>query len=134
MGEKMSRKPYLREVPTFRWFFRHPRYLRYMGREVTCIFIGGYTLLMLVGLMRLSQGQPAYEAFLHSLRSPASIVLHVLALAFALYNTVTWFNVTPKALPVQIGEEFLPGSMITGAHYLGWAVLSFAVLFMAGVF
>ena len=133
MGEEMSRKPYVREVPKFRWFFRHPRYLRYMAREVTCIFIGGYSLLMLVGLMRLSQGQAAYEAFLHALKGPASIVLHVLALAFALYNTVTWFNVTPKALPVQIGEEFLPGAVITGAHYVVWAVLSGAVLFLAGV-
>jgi fumarate reductase subunit C len=121
-------------MPKFRWFFRHPRYLRYMAREVTCIFIGAYTLLLLVGLMRLSEGQAAYEAFLLALRSPASIAFHVLALAFSVYNTVTWFNVTPKALPVQIGEEFLPGGVITGVHYLAWGVLSLAVLLMAGVF
>jgi fumarate reductase subunit C len=58
----------------------------------------------------------------------------VFALVFALYNTVTWFNVTPKALPVQIGEEFLPGGVITGAHYVGWAVLSLVVVFLAEVF
>jgi fumarate reductase subunit C len=130
----MSRKPYVREMPKFRWFFRHPRYLRYMAREVTCIFIGAYALLLVVGLMRLSEGQAAYEAFLLALRSPASIAFQVLALAFSVYNTVTWFNVTPKALPLQIGDEFLPGGVITGAHYLGWGVLSLAVLFMAGVF
>jgi fumarate reductase subunit C len=134
MGEEVRRKPYVREVPKFRWFFRHPRYLRYMAREVTCIFIGAYSLLLVVGLMRLSQGQAAYEAFLLALRNPASMVFHVLALAFSVYHTVTWFNVTPKALPVQIGEEFLPGGVITGAHYLGWGVLSLAVLLMAGVF
>ncbi|MBI3371836.1 MAG: fumarate reductase subunit C [Betaproteobacteria bacterium] len=134
MGEKMSRKPYVREVPKYSWFFRRPRYMRYMAREVTCIFIGAYTLLLLVGVMRLSQGQAEYEAFLAALRSPVSVVFHLLALGFSVYNTATWFNVTPKALPVQIGEEFLPGGVITGAHYLGWAVLSLAVLLMAGVF
>lgn len=134
MGEKMSRKPYVREIPKFSWFFRQPRYMRYMAREITCIFIGAYTLLLLVGVMRLSQGQAEYEAFLAALRSPGSIVFHLLVLAFSVYHTATWFNVTPKALPVQIGEEFLPGGVITGVHYLGWAVLSLAVLLMAGVF
>ncbi len=134
MDEEMSRRPFVREVPKYSWFFRHPRYLRYMAREVTCLFIGGYTILLVVGLMRLAEGRAAWEAFLAALRGPASIVLHVLALAFALYNTVTWFNVTPKALPLQVGEEFLPDAVVTGAHYAGWVVLSLAVLVLGGVF
>jgi len=134
MGEKMSRRPYVREVPPTSWYFRHPRYMRYMAREVTCIFIGGYTLMLLVGLWRLTQGRAPYEAFLVALQTPISVVLHVVALAFALYNTVTWFNVTPKALPIQIGEEFVPGGVVAGAHYVVWAALSAGVLFWAGVF
>ncbi len=134
MDEEMSRRPFVREVPKYSWFFRHPRYLRYMAREVTCLFIGGYTILLVVGLMRLAEGRAAWEAFLAALRGPASIVLHVLALAFALYNTVTWFNVTPKALPLQVGEEFLPDAVVTGAHYAGWVVLSLAVLVFGGAF
>jgi fumarate reductase subunit C len=130
----MSRNPYVREVPKFRWFFRHPRYLRYMAREVTCLFIGAYTMLLMVGVMRLAEGQAAWESFVAALRTPASVVFHVLALAFALYNTVTWFNVTPKALPLQVGEEILPGMVVTGAHYAGWAALSIAMLVLAGAF
>jgi fumarate reductase subunit C len=134
MGEKMSRKPYVREVPPTSWYFRHPRYMRYMAREVTCIFIGVYTFLLVWGIKLLADGEAQYRTFLEALRSPLSIGFHVLALAFALYNTVTWFNVTPKALPVQIGEEFLPGGVVTGAHYAVWAVLSLAVVFLAGAF
>ena len=130
----MSRKPYVREVRKFRWFFRHPRYLRYMAREVTCIFIGAYTLLLVAGLNSLSQGPAAYQGFRDWLSSPASIVFHVLALGFALYHSVTWFNLTPKALPVQIGEDFLPDAVISGAHYAGWGLLSLAVLALAGAF
>lgn len=134
MAEQVTRKPYVREVPRLRWFFRHPRYLRYMAREVTCIFIGAYTLLLLVGIKRLTEGQAAYEGFLEVLKSPASLLFHVVALAFSLYHTTTWFNVTPKALPVQIGEAFLPGGVVAGAHYVVWALLSLAILFLAGVF
>ena len=130
----MSRKPHVRVVPRASWYFRHPRYLRYMAREVTCIFIGAYVLLLIAGLRRLSEGQAAWESFIEALKGPGSIAFHVLALGFALYNTVTWFNVTPKALPVQIGEEFLPASVVAGAHYAVWAALSIGIAWLAGMF
>ncbi|MCX7180382.1 MAG: hypothetical protein NTX56_17025 [Proteobacteria bacterium] len=52
----MSRRPYVREVPPTSWYFRMPRYMRYMAREVTSIFIGIYTVILLVGLARLTEG------------------------------------------------------------------------------
>ncbi len=134
MAEQVTRKPYVREVPRLRWFFRHPRYLRYMAREVTCLFIGAYTLLLLVGVKRLAEGEAAYEAFLAALASPASVVFHAAALAFSAYHSVTWFNVTPKALPLQVGERFVPGGVIAGLHYAVWAALSLAILVLAGFF
>ena len=129
----MSRKPYVRALG-WEWLTRHPRYLRYMLREFSCLFIGGWTLMMVWGLARLAQGPDAWAAFLEALRSPASIVLHVLALAFATYHGVTWFNLTPKALPVQLGEDFVADRVIAGAHYAVWGLLSLLVLFLAGVF
>lgn len=130
----MSRRPFHREVPRARWVLDHPRYLRYMAREATCLFIGAYTLLLVVGIGRLAAGRADYEAFLEALRSPLSIAFHVVALGFAVYHSVTWFNLTPKALPVQVGEEFLPDRVIAGAHYAVWGLLSLGVLFLAGVF
>lgn len=134
MDEQVIRRPYNREVPRVRWVLRHARYMRYMARELTCLFIGGYTL-MLVGLLRaLAEGPAAYAAFLGALQTPGSILLHVLALGFALYHSATWFNLTPKALPLQVGERFVPDRVIAGAHYAAWAVLSLAVLVLAGAF
>jgi len=133
MAEEVSRKPYVRAI-TSEWIFRHPRYLRYMVREFSCLFIGGWTLLMVWGLKQLSEGPGAWAAFLECLRSPASIAFHVLALAFAAYHSITWFNLTPKALPLQVGEEFVPDAAIAGAHFGAWAVLSLAVLYFAGAF
>ena len=130
----MSRRPYVQELPRTTWFFKHPRYMRYMAREVTCIFIGAYTLILLVGIMRLAEGRAQYEAFLQALGAPSSVAFHVVALAFSLYHTFTWFNVAPKALPLQRGEEILPDSVVATAHYVIWVILTIVVLFWAGVF
>lgn len=134
MAQEIGRRPYLRAVPRVRWFFDHPRYLRYMARELTCLFIGAYTLLLVVGLGRLAEGRAAYEAFLAALKSPLGVAFHVVALGFAIYHSATWFNLTPKALPVQVGDEFLPDWVISGAHYAAWLVLSAGMLYFAGAF
>ena len=130
----MSRKPFVREVSKTGWYFKQPRYLRYMSREVTCIFIGAFALLLLCALGRLSEGQAAYESFLTALQGPWSILGLLVVLLFAVHNATSWFNVTPKAMPVQIGEDFLPGKYIVAAHYAVWIVVSLAVLFLAGAF
>ena len=129
----MSRKPFVRPVSKTGWWLKHPRYVRYMSREVTCVFIGAFALLMVCALERLSQGPAAYDAFMASLQGPVGIVGLLLVLIFAVHNATSWFNVTPKALPVQIGETFLAGKYIIAAHYAVWAVVTLVVLFFAGV-
>ena len=129
----MSRKPYVREM-TSEGIFRHPRYLRYMVREFSCLFIGAWTLMLVCALARLSEGPEAWAAFMEGLKAPWIVVFHVAALAFAAYHSITWFQLTPKALPVQLGEKFLPDGVIAGAHFGAWAVLSLAILYFAGVF
>ena len=129
----MSRRPFVREVSRTRWYFRHPRYLRYMSREVTCVFIGAFALLLLCAVRQLSRGQAAWESFLAALEGPWSALGLMVILVFAVHNTTSWFNVTPKAMPVQIGEEFLPGKFIVAAHYVAWILVSLLVLYFAGV-
>jgi fumarate reductase subunit C len=130
----MSRKPYVRPVSKMGWYFKHPRYLRYMSREVTCIFIGAFALLMVCTLERLSKGQATFDAFMAAITGPWSALGLLVILAFAVHNATSWFNVTPKALPVQMGEEFLAGKYIIGAHYAVWLVTTVSVLLFAGVF
>lgn len=130
----MSRKPLVRSVPPTSWFLRHPRYMRYMAREVTSLFVGAYCALLVVAMERLSTGPAAWQGFLDSLRSPGLIVFQLFAALAAFYHAGTWFNATQKAMPLQIGTDFVRGSYISGAHYLAWAILSAAVLAFAGVF
>ena len=129
----MISKPFVRHVSKTGWWLKHPRYMRYMSREVTCIPIGAFALLMVCALERLSKGQAAYDAFIAAIQGPLSVLGLIVVLVFALHNATSWFNVTPKALPVQMGEEFLAGKYIIGAHYAVWIVASLIVLFFAGV-
>ena len=68
-----------------------------------------------------------------ALRGPWSTFWLLIILIFAIHNATSWFNVTPKALPVQLGEEFLEGKYIIFAHYAVWVLLSLIVLFFSGV-
>ena len=122
----MSRKPYVRPISNT-WWLEKPEYSLYMLRELTSVFVGGYAVVMLVGLKRLSEGQAAYEAFLSALTSPLAITFHVLALIFAVLHSATFFFAAPAALPLQIGEEKVSPGIVAGAHYAAWAVVSLAV-------
>ena len=130
----MSRRPLVRELPPTTWYFRHPSYMRYMAREITSLFIAAYCVLLVFGLQSLAAGPDAWQDYLLALKSPASIVFQLLVLIAAVYHAATWFNATQKAMPLQIGENFVPGTMISGAHYVAWALLSFIILYLAGVF
>ena len=104
---------------------RTAAYRRFMVRELTSVFIAGYLVFLLVWLRRLGDGPDAFAAMLRATRSLLSVVLHLLALAAAVYHSVTWFNLTPQVMPVRIGEERLPQSAVAIAMgYLPWLVLS----------
>ena len=128
----MSRKPYIRKLPKS-WWLKQGRYTSYMVRELTCVFLAAYTVLVLVGLYRLSQGPAPYDAFLQALRSPLGIAFHAAALVFALIHTVTWFGLAPKAMPLRIGEQAVPAGAIVMAHYAVWIAVSAGFFLLAGI-
>ena len=130
----MSRKPYVREIPATTWYFSRKRDLLHMAQELTCIFIGVYALVLVWGLKALADGPEAWQAFLLGLGSPLSMVFHWALFPVTLFHSVSWFGVTHKAMPVQIGDEFLPGGVIVGGHYVAWIAVSLFTLFFAGAF
>ena len=128
----MSRRPYVRKAERS-WWLHHPRYVAYMVRELTSLFVGLYCALLVVGLIRLAQGQAAWDGFVAAFSSPLGVSLQLVCLAFAIYHSVTWFALTPKAMPLMIKDEPVPDMAIVGAHYVAWAVVSVVVLIAAGM-
>jgi fumarate reductase subunit C len=124
-------KPYLPTMPTT-WWLKKGSYTLFILRELTSVFVGAYCILLLIGLSRLGAGSESWESFLSLMRAPGFVVFHLVALAMALYHTVTFLNLTPKVLVIRLGEEKVPASVIAAAHYIGWlacsAVVAWAIL------
>ena len=115
--------PYKRPFPNSWWLKRKPYFL-FIIRELTSVFVAGYCLFLLVLIYKLGQGPEAYESLITSLTSSASIVLHIIALVFVLYHTVTWFNLTPKILVIYKGQERIPQWLVAGSVYVAWIMVS----------
>ena len=128
----MSRRPYVRKLKRG-WWLGQRRYVVYMVRELTSLFVGLYCALLVVGLFRLAQGRAAWDGFLAALSSPPGVLLQLACLAFAAYHSVTWFALTPKALPLMLRGEPVPAKTIVGIHYGAWALVSLIVLIAAGI-
>ena len=125
-------RPYHHPHP-WNWFLKRPAYVRFMLRELTAVAIGGYLVFLLVLLAHLRDSEQGLAQWLVSLRSGPSIVLHVLALAAALFHSITWFNLTPKAIPMFLGEKRVAAPLVAmGMGYLPWLLISILILWGLG--
>lgn len=122
MGEAVSR-PYRRTMPAT-WWLTNRAYFLFMVRELTSVFIAIYLVLLLVLISKVAAGREAYEAYLTFLGTPAVLAFHVLALAAALYHSITWFNLAPKGLVVRVRERRVPDAIIAGSNYVAWIAVS----------
>jgi fumarate reductase subunit C len=107
-------------------------YRRYMLREMTCVLIGAWTLTMVVGVIRLAQGDTAWNGFLAALATPAGVIFQLLALIAAVYHSVTWFSLAPRTMPLRVAGRRVPAAWITIGHYIAWALITLIVLIIAG--
>ena len=110
-------KPYVR--PMQGWWKRDPFFMRYMVREGTALAVIVYAVVLCVGLVRLAQGEAAWNGWLAALRSPGSVLLHAVLLVAMFVHAKSWFEIMPKTLPMTfVGGRRLKAATITR---LGWA-------------
>ncbi len=111
--------------PMAGWWRRSPHFRRYMLREASALFLLVYALMLLVGLVRLTQGEAAFEAWRAALDTPLSVLWHLLALAMVAYHSLTWFQVMPKTLPrLPVKAAWITTSGITLTVVLSASVLA----------
>lgn len=129
----MSRKPYVRPVSKTSWFLRNAQYKSYMLHEISSVFVAIYTVLLIIALYRLAAGPEAWQSWLDLMSNPIFVIFHLIALAFAIIHTMSWFKAVPQAMRIQRGEEIVDGKLIIGAHYGVLGVVSLFFLVLAGV-
>ena len=119
-------KEYVRTRPANWWLKKKPYFL-FMVRELTCVFVGGYALFLLVLMARVSDPQ-AFAAMLHS---RLLIALQIIALPMVLFHSITWINLTPKVMVLWRGEDRVSPTLIAGANFVMWAAVSVVIVWIA---
>ena len=111
------------------WFLQRPAFRAFMAREATSVAVAGYLVFVLILLNAIGDGPVAYDRVVVNLKQPWAVFGHVLVFGAALYHSITWFNLTPKAMPIYIGEDRVAdfwAAILMG--YLPWLVVSAVVL------
>jgi fumarate reductase subunit C len=106
------------------WWLESWRYAKFVLRELTSVAVAFFALEMLLEIRALSRGPDAYGRFLRRLEHPLLIALNLLAFAFVLFHSFTWFNLAPKAMQVRMRGKRVPDSVVAGSNYVAWAVIS----------
>lgn len=121
-------RPYVRSMDG--WWKRNAYYLRYMAREMTAVFVAAYAVVLLVGVIRLGQGEAAFNGWLQALQTPLSLVFHLVVLATFIYHTWSWFNIMPITMPMMfVGRNRVTPGTITGIGLVA-AVIACAAVFV----
>jgi fumarate reductase subunit C len=121
-----KRRPYVRSMDG--WWRKNPYFIEYMVHEGTALFVAAYALVLLVGVVCLAQGEAAWNGWLDALKSPLSLVLHLLMLLMIAYHSYTWFKIMPRTLPpIKIGGKRVSDCAITTSGLLAVVVACLAL-------
>src|SRR5947209_368517 len=111
------------------WWLGKWAYVKFILRELSSVAVAWTVAIILLQVRALIRGSEAYLGFEHRMSSPWMIALNVIAFAFLLLHSITWFNLAPKAMVVRVGGKRLPAVLISGPQYLAWIVIS-AIVFI----
>jgi fumarate reductase subunit C len=127
---RQTHAPYVR--PMRAWWRRDPFFVRYMVREATAVAVLVYAIVLTVGVVRLAQGEAAWNGWLAALRSPWALLLHALLLVAMFIHAKTWFEIMPKTMPMIVfGGRRLAATTITRSGWAATVVASALLLALA---
>ena len=113
------------------WWKKNPYYVEYMIHEGTALAVAAYALTLLVGLVRLGQGEAAWNGWLEAMKSPLSVVCHVALLIAIAYHAFTGFKLFPLTMPpIIINGKRVEPCVVVGS---GWAAAIVAALALLGL-
>jgi fumarate reductase subunit C len=119
---------YRPQISTY-WWLGKWAYVKFILRELTSVAVAWTVALLLLQILEVSRGGEHYARFENLMSSPWMIVLNIVAFAFLLMHSITWFNLAPKAMAVRVRGKRVPALMISGPQYVAWIVVS-AIVFI----
>ena len=126
-----GRRPYVRTMEG--WWRHNPFFVRYMAREATALAVLVYALVLMVGVVCLSLGEPAWNAWLGFLRTPWALALHLALLVSMIVHAYSWFEIMPKTMPmIFLGGHRLEASTIRRSGWGATVAVSVALWGLVG--
>jgi fumarate reductase subunit C len=134
MSDRPAHTPYHpqwhRTRPSTYWWLERPAYFVFILREVSSVFVAWFVVFLVKLLWALAHGPGWYAAFQRWSSHPAVVGLNAVTLFFVTLHAVTWFNLAPKAMVIDVGGRRLPPAVVAGANYAAWAVVSAALAWL----
>ena len=113
------------------WWLRKRSYFVFVMRELSSLFTAWFVVFLLLMLRSVRFGPASYADFLDWADTPWVVALNVVGAVFLVLHVVTWFNLTPKAMPpLRLGGRPVPAAAVIAAQYAGLAVLSAFVVWL----
>jgi fumarate reductase subunit C len=119
-----------REPVSTWWWLRRRSYVLFILREVSSLFVAWSVAFVLLLVRAVGKGPGNYADFLDWADTPWVVLLNIVSLAFIVYHSVTWFQLTPKAMAVRLRGRRVPGAAIAGSAFAGWVVVSLFVAWL----
>jgi fumarate reductase subunit C len=114
------------------WWKKDPFYVEYMVHESTALFVAAYAIVLTIGTICLAAGEAAWNGYLEAMKSPLSIIFHLILLVAIAYHAFTWFKLFPLTTPPVVlgGRKLEPELIVRGGWMaaVGAAVVSFVIV------
>ncbi len=123
---------YRREIKRT-WWTEIPFYRWYMLREATAIFTFLYTVNLIAGLRALATDKAHFLSWVETQSNPIMILFAIISFFMVGYHCFTWFDATPKVMPLQIKDKKVPAKYIVLAHWGSAIFLALVILILAGI-
>lgn len=128
-AEQRSHPVYVAPIPRF-WWIRTAPFRRFVIRELTSVFVGLFSVVLLLFLLALSRGEQAYQGFLDWLTQPGTVVLHTITLVAVLYHTVTSIQLASQIQEIRLGGRTVPRQLLMAVMTGGLIVASAVVAYL----
>ena len=116
-------KWYRTRVSTY-WWLSQWSYRKFILRELSSVFVAYFIVITLMQVQALGQGPAEYAAFQEFMTRPFVVLLNIVTFLFLLLHTITWFNLTPRAIVLRLGGKRVPDLLIIAPNYVAWLVIS----------
>ena len=120
-------KWYRKRYPIF-WWLERTAYTKFIIRELTSLAVCYAAVLLMLEVWVLARGPETYDRFQGLLRLPAVLIFHVVVLLFLLFHSISWLNLTPKALVLYLGRRRVPDVAVLLGHYAAWLIATALVV------